>query len=214
MSRRIRAGLFLLAALVAAGAAATLADGYGKGVIAGYGRLRPVLVAVGALRRGRPIDPALASERLEVRRVPARFAPPDALAAPAEAIGLVPVAPLSAGAYLSAGQLRPPRSAPTGPRLGGARRPVEIAVSGAGALSAFGAQPVGAKVDVIVTSEPSGSGGGRTYLAAGSVPLLALTPATDGPGETTATLGLTRPQAIRLIEAESFARRVTVIPGA
>jgi hypothetical protein len=66
-----------------------------------------------------------------------------------------------------------------------------------------------------VTTEPSGSGDGRTYIAAPAVPLLGLAPGVEGSGETdsaTATLGLTRAQALRLIAAESFARRVTLIP--
>ena len=65
-----------------------------------------------------------------------------------------------------------------------------------------------------MTTEPSGSGSGRTYVAAPAVPLLALGPGGEGvEGETaTATLGLTRAQALRLIAAESFARRVTLIP--
>jgi hypothetical protein len=72
---------------------------------------------------------------------------------------------------------------------------------------------VGSSVDVVVTTEPGGSGSGRTYVAAPAVPLLALGPGAEGgPGEATVTLGLTRSQALRLIAAESFARRVTVIP--
>lgn len=214
MSRRGRAAGFLLGAVFAAVAAGAIADGYGRSVVRGYGELRPVLVASADLRAGREIDPAIAGEMLEVRRVPVRFAPETALAAPPEALGLVPTATIPAGSYLLAGQLRPPRSAAVGPDLGHGRRPVEIAVSGAGALSAFGGQPVGSRVDVIVTSEPSGSGEGRTYVAATAVPLLALAPAGAGePGEATVTLGLTRTQALRLIAAESFARRVSVIPG-
>lgn len=215
MSRRSRAIGFLLGALLAAIAAAAIADGYGQSVVRGYGELRPVLVASGDLRPGKEIDPAIATEMLEVRRVPVRFAPETALAAPQEALGLVPTATIPAGSYLLAGQLRPPRLAGRGPsNLGQGRRPVEIAVSGAGALAAFGGQPVGSRVDVVVTSEPSGSEEGRTYVAAAAVPLLALAPAGAGePGEATVTLGLTRPQALRLIAAESFARRVTVIPG-
>jgi tryptophan synthase beta subunit len=91
---------------------------------------------------------------------------------------------------------------------------VEIAVSGAGALEALGAPPVGAKVDVAVTTESGGSNGGHTYVAAPAVPLLGLGPGGEGvEGETaTATLGLTRSQALRLIQAESFARRITLIP--
>jgi len=151
---------------------------------------------------------------LEVRRVPVRFVPADVLAAPAEAVGLVPAAPVPAGSYLLAAQLHPPRDA--GPSLGlaGGRRPVDIAVSGAGALAALGAPPVGSRVDVAVTTEASGSGEGHTYVAAPAVSLLGLGPGGEGvEGETaTATLGLTRSQALRLIQAESFARRITLIP--
>ncbi|MGN6215567.1 MAG: SAF domain-containing protein [Solirubrobacterales bacterium] len=214
MSRRGRAVGFLLAALLAAAAAATIANGYGDSVVRGYGALRPVLVAADDLEAGKAIGSAAAAAELEVRRVPVRFVPPDALGAAAEAVGLVPAVTVPAGSYLSASQLRVPRARVAGPRLGRDRRPVEIAVSGAGALTAFGAQPVGSRVDVVVTTEPSGSGAGRTYVAAPAVPLLGLGPGAEGPGgETaTATLGLTRAQALRLIAAESFARRVTVIP--
>jgi Flp pilus assembly protein CpaB len=213
VSRRGRAAAFLAVSLLAAVAAAVIADGYGESVVRGYGELRPVLVAVGDLRKGEAIDPRIAAERLEVRRVPVRFTPPAALAAPPEALGLTPTVAVPAGSYLLASQLRPPHSRREGLRLGRGRRPVEIVVEGAGALSAYGSQPVGSRVDVIVTTEPSGSANGRTYVAAAAVPLLALGPGSEGgAGEATATLGLTRPQALRLIAAESFARRVTAIP--
>jgi Flp pilus assembly protein CpaB len=213
VSRRGRATAFLAAALLAAVAAAAIADGYGESVVRGYGELRPVLVAAGDLRKGETIDPRLAAERLEIRRVPVRFAPPAALAAPQEALGLRSTVAVPAGSYLLASQLRPPHPRDERLGLGRGRRPVEIAVEGAGALSAYGSQPVGSRVDVVVTTEPSGSGDGRTYVAAAAVPLLALGPGSEGgAGEATATLGLTRPQALRLIAAESFARRVTVIP--
>ena len=214
MSRRTRATGFLLAAALAAAAAAALADGYGDSVARGYGQLRPVLVASAALPAGKPIDPEVAAGKLMVRRVPVRFVPPGVLAAPAQAVGLAPIASVPAGAYLLAAQLRSPSSGRSSLRLGAGRRPVEIAVSGAGALTAAEAQPVGSLVDVVVTTEPTGSGGGRTYVAAPAVPLIGLAPGAEGSeGETSvATLGLTRPQALRLIAAESFARRVTVIP--
>ncbi len=173
-----------------------------------------MLVAGSALRAGQAIDPEQAAEALEVRRVPLRFVPPGALRAPAEAVGLVPAAAVPAGSYLLASQLRlpPPPGAPAG-GLGRGRRPVEIAVSGADALLVGGGDPIGAAVDVVVTTEPSGSGAGRTYIAAAGVPLLALGPALEGGESSAATLGLTRPQALRLIAAESFARRVTILPG-
>lgn len=214
MSRRTRAVGFLLTALVMAGAAAVVANGYGDSVVRGYGELRPVLVASSQLQAGKPIDPRTVAEKLEVRRVPVRFAPPGALAAPAEAIGLAPTAAVPPGSYLLAGQLRSPAADRPATALGSGRRPVEIAVSGAGALAAFGPPPVGSKVDVVVTTEPSGSGDGRTFVAAPAVPLLGLAPGAEGAeAETaTATLGLTRAQALRLIDAESFARRLTLIP--
>jgi hypothetical protein len=67
----------------------------------------------------------------------------------------------------------------------------------------------------VVTTEPSGPGLGRTYVAAAGVPLLALGPGADGPGPggiSSATLGLTKGQALRLIDAESFARKLTLLP--
>lgn len=214
MSRRSRAVGFLLAALLAAVAAAAIADGYGERVVAGYGELRPVLVASANLRAGEEIDPRVATEKLEVRRIPARFVPPGALAAPTEALGLTPSTSIPIGSYLLASQLRSPRDPSGGAVLDRGRRPVEIVVSGAGALSALGVQPVGSKVDVVITSEPEDSGSGRTYVAAAAVPLLGLGPGGEGgAGEATATLGLTRAQALRLIAAQSFARSVTVIPG-
>lgn len=215
MSRRGRALAFVLAALFSAVVAAAIADGYGNSVARGYGALRPVLVARADLGAGRAIDPARAAGALERRRVPAQFIPPGALESPAEAIGLVPAAPIPAGSYLLASQLHPPRvdgAAALG--LGRGRHPVEISVSGAEALLVAGAQPVGERVDVVVTTEPSGAGSGRTYVAAAAVPLLALGPGADGAateGAAAATLGLTRGQALRLIAAESFARQVTLL---
>jgi Flp pilus assembly protein CpaB len=203
-----------LAAVVAAAAAAAIANGYGNSVVRGYGELRPALVATSGLPAGKQIDPQAAAASLEVRRVPVRFVPPGVLAAPAEAVGLVPTASIPAGSYLLAGQLHPRSDSGPGSALAGGRRPVDIAVSGAGALAALGVGPVGSKVDVAVTSEASGSGDGRTYVAAPAVPLLGVGPGGEGvEGETaTATLALTRSQALRLIEAESFARRITLIP--
>jgi Flp pilus assembly protein CpaB len=214
--RRARAIAFLLLALAAAAVAAAIANGYGASVARGFGPLRPVVVVAEDLRPGRPLGPAEVAGMLEVRRVPSRFVPPDALIDPAEALGLVPYAPTPAGSYLLASQLRRPRpkSEKRSP-LTGDRHPVEIVVTGAQALLAAGPAPVGARVDVVVTSEPSGRGPGRTYVAAAGVPLLALGAGPEGPGPggaSAATLALTKAQALRLIAAESFARRLTLLP--
>jgi Flp pilus assembly protein CpaB len=216
MSRRARALAFLLFALAAAAVAAGIADGYGSSVARGYGPLRSVVVAARSLQAGKPLLPEQLASGLELRRVPARFVPPGALGTPQDALGLIPTSEVPAGSYLVAGQLRAPRDRePAGSRLGPERHPVEIAVTGAGALLAAGAAPRGMKVDVVVTTEPTGRGHGRTYVAAAGVPLLALGPGADGPGPggaSAATLGLTRAQALRLIAAESFARKLTLLP--
>jgi Flp pilus assembly protein CpaB len=216
MNRRRRALGFGLAALCAAVTAAVIADGYGDSVARGYGELRPVLVAAATLSAGRVID-AEAGAALEVRRVPVRFVPPAALRAPARALGLVPAAAIPAGSYVLAPQLLPPRADdPLAATLGRRRRPVQILVSGVEALAVSGSNPVGGRVDVVVTTEPSSSRAGRTYVAAAAVPLLALGPGPEGAepgGAAAATLGLTRGQALRLIAAESFARQLTVLPA-
>jgi hypothetical protein len=140
-----------------------------------------------------------------------RFVPPGALAVPEQALGLEPEATIPAGAYVLGAQLEPPsRHRSAGPGLGAGRRPVEINVSGAQALLAGGPLVAGAPVDVLVTTEPQGPGPGRTYVAAGHVPLLALEPGEGGGAA--ATLGLTRDQALELISAESFARGVRLLP--
>jgi Flp pilus assembly protein CpaB len=213
MSRRARAALFLLLAAVAAVAAAGVVAGYRSRVVHGYGPLRRVVVVAAPLDAGRPIGPRQLESALDVRRVPARFVPPGTLARVGDALGLAPTGPAPVGSYLLAPQLRPPRR-PRPAGLADDRRPVEITVTGADALLALG-DPGGARVDVIVTSEPTGPGPGRTYVAAADVPLLALGAAEEGadPGGTAAaTLGLTRKQALRLIAADSFARKVTLLP--
>jgi pilus assembly protein CpaB len=214
MSRRTRAIAFGVAALVAAIAAGAIADGYGDSVARGYGALRPVVVAVARLSPGKGLDPSAVEGDLEVRQVPTRFVPAGALRDPAEALGLVPAAAIPSGAYLLASQLHPPRTEDPGPPLAAGRRPVQIAVGGAAALAVDGADPVGSRVDIVVTTEPDDGGVGRTYVAAAGVPLLGLAagPEGDAAGAAEATMGLTRSQALRLIAAESFARQVTVMP--
>src|SRR3954452_17220690 len=204
-----------------------MASGYRSDLTAQLGPLRPVLVAGRALAAHRAITPAVAGRSLEIRPIPQRFIPPGALATTRQALGQAPAAPIPAGAYVLAPQLRAPGSrhssdhvSPVGP----GREPVAIAVSAAGALSTGGADPVGGRVDVIVTTEPGGaSATGRTYVAAAGVRLLDLhagggggtidAGAPVGSGGWTATLALTRPQALKLIEAESFAREIRLIGG-
>jgi Flp pilus assembly protein CpaB len=196
---------------------------YGDGVAAQLGPLRAAVVATDLLPAKRPIGPG----RLALRRVPGRFVPPGTLLSPAEAIGRVPRAPIPAGAYLLGEQLRVAGESPRhsgSASLADGREPVEVVVVGATALAAGSGDPVGRPVDVIVTSEPRGaSGEGRTYVAAKGVRLLGLREAGAGTGADDlvpaatdswlATLALTRAQALRLIQAQNFAREVRLVAG-
>ncbi|MBK5110526.1 MAG: hypothetical protein JJE10_04060 [Thermoleophilia bacterium] len=212
MSRRRRAALLLGVAGLAAAVAMAMVSGYSSSVAESYGALRPVIVLTEAAPGGRRISPELAARGLEVRQVPARFVPAGAIASPERAVGLETVGPMPAGSYLTGNSLRPPRKRkPKEPLPGKGRHAVEIEVSGAGALSG-----VPGPVDVLVTTEPGPAGHGRTNVAASGVPLISVEGAgtsDSGPGLTRVTLGLTRPQAIRLIGAESYARRITLLPG-
>ena len=72
---------------------------------------------------------------------------------------------------------------------------------------------------MVITTEPGPGASGRTYVAAEDVPLLDLVsaqgsdvPSTTALSASIATLALTRAQALRLIEAEAFARTIRLIP--
>jgi Flp pilus assembly protein CpaB len=223
MRRRVRAIAFGGAALVCAVLAAAMTGGYRQDIQSELGPLRSVVVASVRIPAHRAISAKQVNQLLEVRRVPARFAPPGALAIPDQAAGRAPGAAIPAGSYVLAAQLREPgehEGSRHRPRLAPGRKPVEISVTGAEALAAGGADPVGARVDVVVTTEPGPGGSGRTYVAAKGVRLLALSAsgdagssgyATSTAEQWTATLALTKPQALRLIQAENFARGVRLI---
>lgn len=202
-----------------------MAGGYRSDIQTEIGPLRSVVVATARIPAHRTIPPKRVDELLETRRVPARFAPPGAVSAPGEAANRAPVAAIPAGSYVLTSQLREPgaraRQADHRTAIAPGHKPVEITVTGAEALAASGEDPVGTRVDVVVTTEPGpGGGSGRTYVAARDVRLLALSQAgntstsdfapSDG-DSWTATLALTRAQALRLIQAESFARGVRLI---
>ena len=219
MSRHRRAALLTVAAVVAGGLGIALVSGYSRSVSEGYGRLRPVVVVSGAFSGGRKLTGGLIRKQTEVRQVPARFVPAGALADPGAAVGFETAVPLARGSYLTAGSLRRPSGGGTvEPRIGRGRIPVELSVSGAAALSRAGAPAgTGARVDVLVTREGPVGGSGSTRLAARRVPLIATggpDPGSAGAGLSRVVLGLTRSQAIELIDAETFARRLTVIAGA
>lgn len=183
----------------------------------------PVLVAGEDLPAGARLEEAAGA--LSVRSVPARYVPADALADPAEAAGLRLAAPLRRGAYVTTGVVEPGEEDPAlGSPLRPGERALEVSVAGLG--GAAGATP-GARVDVIVTTEPRAGGAGRTYVALEDVELLELRAggsegedgaAADPPGAggagaggPAATLRLTSRQAVFLTAAQAFAREIRLV---
>ena len=216
MSSRARAIGFAALAVLCAIASASIASGYRDSVDAQLGELRGVVVVTEPLPAGRPLRREILRRATEMREVPARFAPPDALMDAAEAIDRRPLASLPAGSYLLASHLRPPGDeAERQPRLAGDLHPVEITVTGAGTLAASAPVPV----DVVVAGEPVTGGRARVSVVAEGVRLIGIEPAAPEDGTAAggdswnATLALERRQALRLIEAENFAREIRLIPA-
>jgi Flp pilus assembly protein CpaB len=213
VSRRARALAFLIAALICAVLAATVAGRYRSRLDARYGPLRAVVVATYALTAGEPIEVERARSALAVRRVPASFVPPGALTRPADAVGRAPVASIPAGSYVLGAQLAIPHAKPPpAPGVAIGLRPVQIAVAGAEALTVGGGPPEGRRVDVVVSRQGGLGRSASAHIEATAVKLLALAaPAT--PGEPwNATLAATEQQALSLIAAQSAGREIRLLP--
>jgi pilus assembly protein CpaB len=217
-ARRRRGLLLLCLALACGGLAASQVAERERAVEERVGPLVPVLVASRDLGSG----DRLTARSLAVRRVPARFVPPDGLGSAAEVAGARAAVPVRAGSYVTVGQLDAGPEA--GPGVGGdqlepGERAVEIAVRDAGSLAGLAA---GTRVDVVVSTE-NGAGGGRSLIALAGVELLALrsagaadayaerdADAAAGPGAL-ATLRVTLHQAVYLTAADNFGREIRLL---
>ena len=203
-----RRGLLLLCfALVCGGLAASQVRERERRAAATLGPLVRLVVA----QQDLPADRRLRPGDLSIRRVPARFAPPDALGSAAELGGARTAVPVVRGGYLTAGVLGAGRPSGDGALRPG-ERALELAVAGGGALAS--AEP-GARVDVVVTSGRE-DGAGRTFVALEDVELLGLRAAGGGETESApgslATLRVTARQAVYLTAAANFAQEVRLLP--
>lgn len=217
MRSRVRAAAFALGAIACAGLSAAVA-GSSQAPSEGLGSLRPVVVTSAPLEPAITVGPRDVREVLVERQVPESFVPPDALGIAEEALGRKLAVPLPAGSYLTAAALKAPRAGSpmkSGPPRG--TTPVEITVTGAGALAATRTDQ-GDQVDVVVSGDAApGPSAGRTYVAASDVSMLGLREARAEPGLESerwiATLALSRAQALRLIRAESVGAQVRLLAG-
>jgi pilus assembly protein CpaB len=211
--RRRRALVLLSLALACGGLAASEVHSRVEEVERRTGPLVRVLVAA----RDLPADHEIASRDLAVRRVPARYLPPDALGGRGAALGARTAMPLAGGAYVTAGELRGLRGGEGSTGLRPGERAVEVAVAGGQALAE--AAP-GSRVDVLVSTDQR-DGAGHTLLALEDVELLALEPGAADAGtadgartaaSATATLRVSLRQAVYLTAAQNFAREVRLLP--
>jgi pilus assembly protein CpaB len=222
-ARRRRGLLLLSVALASGGLAASEVHERERSLAARVGPEVGVVVAARDLAAGA----RLVRGALAVRRVPARYVPPDALGSVGGLAGARVAVPVRAGTYLTASLF----GASDGGRRGGGTLAageravtVEVAAGGGPAASAGGgAGPApGMQVDVLVSTD-SGSGGGRTLVALAGAELLRLEPGPGGtypdatdeaaPGAPTAlaTLRVSLRQAVYLTAADNFAREVRLL---
>jgi pilus assembly protein CpaB len=214
LSATRRRGLLLLCfALVCGGLAAAQVHQRERRAEDALGPLVGVVVA----GRDLPADRRLRPGDLALRRVPARFAPPDAVSGAADLTGARTMVAIARGSYLTAAMLG--AGVRSGPRpLRAGERAIELAVAGGAALTASEA---GVRVDVLVTSGGE-AGGGQTFVALEDLELLGLRAgggegtasapvAGEGAVTALATLRVTARQAVYLTAAANFATEVRLL---
>ena len=211
LSRRRRGLLLLGLALVLGGLAAADVARREAAIARQLAPLVPVVVAGRDLPAGRSVGPA----DLALRRVPARYAPAGAAAAPAEVLGQELAVPVAAGAPVGPGLLDLGGSASAGAPVEPGERAVDVTALGAPDLVV-----PGARVDVLVTREREGGAPGGAELALEDVEVLAARAAADDgragvPGpRVSATLRVSVRQAVYLAAAQAFARELRLLPRA
>lgn len=169
---------------------------------------------VGFLVAARTLDAGrrLRAGDLELRRVPARFAPAGGPDEPALLVGGRLAVPVPAGAQVTPAQLA---GAARAPLIRRGERATDVLASGSP-----DAIVTGAHVDVLITRERGDGGAGATELALEDVEVLAARPAPavtraeHGGPAVAATLRVSVRQAVYLTAAQSFAREIRLLPRA
>jgi pilus assembly protein CpaB len=199
---RARRGLLLVALSLVLGGLA--ASDIGRREAALAQRLAP-LVDVVVARQGLASGTELGERHLAVRRIPRRYAPPGAATTPSEVLGGVLASAVTEGGPVGAGLLA---AQPEGVPVRRGERAVPLLATGDAEMVV-----PGARVDVLITRE------GGTELALQDVEVLTATPAagaaeTAGTPRVAVTLRVRLRQAVKLTEAEAFAREIRLLPRA
>jgi pilus assembly protein CpaB len=215
VNRRRRALVLAGIALLLGGLAAADVAGREAALAQRLGPEIPVVVARADVPAGAAFDP----QRLGVRRVPARFAPVAAAAAPQELAGLRAAVHVPAGADVAVGMVD---SGEEGAAAGAPVRPGERVAELVAAGSPELVQP-GGRVDVLVTRTGEDGVSGGTELALEDVEVLAVGPADPAAGgedaasatgavRVAASLRVTLRQAVYLAAAQAFASELRLLP--
>jgi pilus assembly protein CpaB len=214
-ARRRRGALLLSVALASGGLAASQVHERERLAAERLGPMVDVFVAT----RDLPAGARVRRQALGIRRVPARFSPPDALTSSAGVVGARIKAPVAAGGYLTAALFAGVDDGSGEPGIRRGERAVTVEVAGGPAAAAL---TPGSPVDVLVSTETGA--GGRTQMALAGAELLGIgeapsggysQPDATGPasGPTAlATLRVTLRQAIYLTAADNFAGEIRVLP--
>lgn len=198
-ARRRRGVLLLLIAALAGSMAASRIRREERAIQAQVGPLVPVVVARAPIAAHSRIGAQQMTDRLAVARIPQRFVPPGAVRDPIRLVGATAAVDIPRGGYVTKSAFAPatdPRST-----LRPGERAIDVEVSGGARLAALGGP--GARVDVVVTTEPR-DGAPRAFVAADGAELLSLRRG-DG-GHAIATLRVPVKQAVFLTAATSFGR--------
>jgi Flp pilus assembly protein CpaB len=198
-ARRRRGILLVLVAMVAGSMAASRVRGEERSIRSQVGPLVPVVVARAPIAARTRIGPREVAERLAVARIPSRFVPAGVVRDPLKAVGGTAAVDIPRGGYLTTSALAPAKDPRFALRAG--ERAIDVEVSGGARLAALGGP--GARVDVVVTTEPR-NGSPRAFVAADGAELLSLRNG-DG-GNAVATLRVPVRQAVFLTAATSFGR--------
>lgn len=196
-TRRRRGLLLLLLAAACGSMAASDVRGRERAIRSQVGPLTPVVVSSRSMPARMHIGVREAGTAFVVARIPARFVPPGALRSPRAAVGATLAAGLPRGAYVTRSAFAADRRLALRP----GDRAIDVEVSGGARLAALGGP--GARVDVVVTTEPR-DGAPRAFVAADAAELLALRRGTNGTA--IATLRVPVRQAVFLTAATSFGR--------
>jgi Flp pilus assembly protein CpaB len=198
-ARRRRGVLLFLVAVLAGSMAAQRIRREERAIRSQVGPGVAVVVARAPIAAHTRIGPERVADSLAVARVPARFVPPGALHDPLRAVGATSAIDIPRGSYLTKAALAPARDPRSLLRAG--ERAIDVEVSGGARLAALGGP--GARVDVVVTTEPR-NGAPRAFVAADGAELLSLRRGDNG--HAVATLRVPVKQAVFLTAATSFGR--------